>query len=131
MPGPLDPILSLLFAAKAPAPEPQGGGLLPILIPLIPILILYYFLIIRPQQSQAKQRRAAIDAIRKNDRVVTIGGIFGTVVSVDTDGDRVTIRVDDDKGVKMVFRKASVERILGEPDKDREKTPAASPATSE
>ncbi len=103
------------------------------LLPLIPIFVLYYFLFIRPQQAQEKKRRSQLEGLRKNDRVVTIGGVYGTVVSVDLESDRVMLRVDDDKGVKIAVTKASVARILGDPDKDkdREKTAAASSATAD
>lgn len=134
MPGPLAQIVPLLAQAKqaAPAQEPSSN-LIGVLLPLIPIFVLYYFLFIRPQQAQEKKRRSQLEGLRKNDRVVTIGGVYGTVVSVDLESDRVMLRVDDDKGVKIAVTKASVARILGDPDKDkdREKTSAASSATAD
>ncbi len=129
--GPLAQIVPLI-AAKQPAAQDSPGNLWGVLLPLIPIFILYYFLFIRPQQAESKKRKSQIEGLRKNDRVVTIGGIYGTVVSVDLEADRVTVRVDDDKGVKMVFTKSSVSRVLGDPDKDkdREKASATSSATT-
>ncbi len=62
---------------------------------------------IRPQQQQEKKRREMIDALKKNDKVLTSAGIYGTVVSVDNEDDRVVVRVDDDRGVKIAFSKAS------------------------
>ncbi|HEU5117573.1 MAG TPA: preprotein translocase subunit YajC [Isosphaeraceae bacterium] len=134
MPGPLAPIVPLFAEAPkaAPAQDPTGS-LLGVLLPLIPIFVLYYFLFIRPQQAQEKKRRSQLEGLRKNDRVVTIGGVYGTVVSVDLESDRVMLRVDDDKGVKIAVTKASVARILGDPekDKDREKTATASSASAD
>ena len=49
-----------------------------------------------------------IDALKRNEKIVTAGGIYGTVVSVDAEGDKLVLRIDDDKGVKMTF--AKVER---------------------
>ena len=132
MPGPLAQIVPLLAQKAAPAQEPTGS-LIGVLLPLIPIFVLYYFLFIRPQQAQEKKRRSQLEGLRKNDRVVTIGGVYGTVVSVDLESDRVMLRVDDDKGVKIAVTKASVSRILGDPDKDkdREKTSTPSSATAD
>ena len=79
---------------------------------LLPIPLLFYFMIFRPQQQQERKRRAMIDALKKNDKVFTSAGIYGTVVSVDNDHDRVVLRVDDEKGVKVSFSKSSVVRVL-------------------
>ncbi len=119
----------MLAQKAAPAQEPTGS-LLGVLLPLIPIFVLYYFLFIRPQQAQEKKRRSQLEGLRKNDRVVTIGGIYGTVVSVDLESDRVTLRVDDDKGVKIAVTKASVARVLGDPDKDKDREKSAATSSS-
>ncbi|MGO9924055.1 MAG: preprotein translocase subunit YajC [Isosphaeraceae bacterium] len=92
----------------------DGGGsnVLSMFIYLLPIPFLFYFLIIRPQQQQEKTRRAMIDALKKNDKVLTSGGIYGTVVSVDANNDRVVLRVDDERGLRLTFTKSSVSRVL-------------------
>ena len=103
------------FLAEIPllfAQDPGSGGLLSFLLPLAPIPILYYIMFIRPQQEQEKKRRAMIDALKKNDKVLTNGGIYGTVMSVDSTNDKVVLRVDDEKGVRMAFTKSSVARVL-------------------
>jgi preprotein translocase subunit YajC len=82
------------------------------LLILLPIPFLFYFMIWLPQQQQEKKRRAMIDALKKNDKIVTAGGIFGTVVSVDSAGDKLVVRIDDDKGVKMTITRSSVTRVL-------------------
>ena len=93
--------LGLLFAQDA------GNNWNGLLI-LLPIPFLFYFMIWLPQQK----RRAMIDALKKNDKIVTAGGIFGTVVSVDPTGDKLVVRIDDDKGVKMTMTRSSVTRVL-------------------
>jgi preprotein translocase subunit YajC len=123
--GPLAQIVPLFAQEKAAAAPQDPMGFLGVLLPLIPIFILYYFLFIRPQQAQERKRKSQLEALRKNDRVVTIGGMYGTVVSVDLEADRVTLRVDDDKGVKIAFTRASVARVLGDPEKDKEREKAA------
>ncbi len=79
---------------------------------LLPILFVFYFLIILPQQQQEKKRRAMIEKLKKNDKVLTTGGLYATVISVDSSHDRVVLRVDDERGVKMAFTMASVARVL-------------------
>ena len=61
--------------------------------------------------------------MKKNDKILTSAGIYGTVVSIDNAADRVVVRVDDDKGIKMVFSRASVIQVLA-PSEEKEK-PAA------
>jgi preprotein translocase subunit YajC len=104
----------LLFAENAPAADPNGGSSGPMsLLPLLAAAGIWgYFLLFRPQQQQEKKRREMIGALKKNDRVVTTGGIYGTEVSVDAEQDRVVLRVDDDRGVKMTFSKSAVGRLI-------------------
>src|SRR6478609_4552940 len=92
----------LAQAPKAPAaPAAPGGGdggivqtLAPFL-PFLPAVFLFYFMILRPQQQQERKRRAMIDALKKNDQVLTAAGIYGTVVSVDGKEDKVVLKVGD------------------------------------
>lgn len=116
MPGLFDG-LALLFAQEAG--NANGGGWSSLLI-LLPIPFLFYFMIYLPQRQQEKKRRSMIDALKKNDKVVTAGGIFGTVVSVDPSGDKLVMRIDDDKGVKMTLTRSSVVRILDGSEKSSE-----------
>jgi len=98
-----------------------SGNVLSMFIYLLPIPFLFYFLIVRPQQQQEKTRRTMIDALKKNDKVLTSGGIYGTVVSVDANNDRVVLRVDDERGLRLTFTKSSVARVLeASPEKSAE-----------
>ena len=107
MPGLFDVIWPLLFAQDAG--NASGWYRLLILLP-IPCSVLFHDLL--PQQQQEKKRRRMIDALKKNDKVVTTGGIYGTVISVDSSRDRVVLRIDDDKGVKLTHSRSSVVRVL-------------------
>jgi preprotein translocase subunit YajC len=106
MPGLFDEF-GLLFAQDAGNASSWNG-----LLMLVPIPFLIYFIIWLPQQQQEKKRRAMIDALKKNDKVVTAGGIYGTVVSVDPAGDKLVLRIDDDKGVKLTMTRSSVTQVL-------------------
>jgi preprotein translocase subunit YajC len=104
-------LLPLLFAENAPpAGSPQSP--LSMLVPLLPILPLFYFLIIRPKQMEDRKRQELIGALKKNDKVMTTAGIYGTVMYVDAEHDRVVLRVDDDRGVKLTFSRSSVLKVL-------------------
>src|ERR1700751_5489041 len=63
-------------------------------LPLILIFVVFYFLLIRPQQRKAKDQKAMLDALRRGDRVVTGGGIIGTVARVDNP-EEVTVDIAD------------------------------------
>ncbi len=58
-------------------------------VPLLAMLAIFYFLLIRPQQKRAKQHRAMLDALKKGDQVLTTGGLVGRIV--DMDGDILTV----------------------------------------
>ncbi|MHC5540070.1 preprotein translocase subunit YajC [Singulisphaera rosea] len=106
--------IPLVFAQNAPAENPNGaaGGLGQLLPILVIALFWGYFLLFRPQQQQEKKRREMIAALKKNDKVLTSAGIYGTVMSVDSDQDKVVLRVDDDRGVKLAFSKAAVVKVI-------------------
>lgn len=70
---------------------------------------IFYFMIIRPQQKKQKETEAMLHAISKGDRVLTTGGVFGTVVGVKGE-EVVVLKVADD--VKMEFSKQSIVRVL-------------------
>ncbi|MGA0310860.1 MAG: preprotein translocase subunit YajC [Candidatus Puniceispirillaceae bacterium] len=77
----------------------EGGfGLLPILF----VMEIFYFLLIRPQQKRAKQHREMLAAIRRGDKIVTSGGLTGTVVKVTDDSDTVDVEIAKDVKVQIV-----------------------------
>jgi preprotein translocase subunit YajC len=106
MPGLLNEV-GILFAQDAGNASNWSGILI-----LLPIPFLLYFMIWLPQQQQEKKRRSMIETLKKNDKVVTAGGIYGTVVSVDPTQDKLVLRIDDDKGVRMTMTRSSVMRVL-------------------
>src|SRR3979490_3577276 len=70
-------------------------------LPLILIFVVFYFLLIRPQQRKAKDHKTMLDALRRGDRVVTGGGIIGTVARADNP-EEVTIDIADNVRVRVV-----------------------------
>ncbi|MCF6311673.1 MAG: preprotein translocase subunit YajC [Verrucomicrobiales bacterium] len=103
-------IYTILAADAAPAANPMGG----MMIPMVLLLVMMYFVMIRPQQKKAKEQTKMIDGLKIGDEVITAGGIHGIVTNK---SDRtVTVKVQD--GVKIKFEKASVTQVFSK-DKDK------------
>lgn len=82
-------------------------------LPLVLIFVVFYFLLIRPQQKKAREHRATLDSLRRGDRVVTGGGIIGTVVRVDG-ADEVSVDIAD--GVRVRVVRSTITSVLAKPD---------------
>lgn len=91
---------------------PADGGMMAVImqfLPIVAIFILFYFLLIRPQQKKMKEHRAMVEALRRGDQVVTAGGIVGKVSKVQEDG-MVEIEIAD--GVKVKVIKHTIGQVL-------------------
>ncbi len=77
-------------------------------LPLILFLVVFYFLLIRPQQKRQKERMAMLNALKKGDKVVTIGGLHGTIV--DLNDDQVVLRVNEN--TKLTFERNAVNMVI-------------------
>jgi preprotein translocase subunit YajC len=73
-------------------------------------------MMIRPQKRQQQELRDMVNNVKENDRVVTIGGIYGVVTNVQRDADRVTIRVDEATGTKIKVGMSAISRVLSAED---------------
>jgi preprotein translocase subunit YajC len=82
-------------------------------LPLVLIFVVFYFLLIRPQQRKAKDHKTMLDALRRGDRVVTGGGIIGTVARVDNP-EEVTVDIAD--GVRVRVLRSTISSVLSKPD---------------
>ena len=102
-----------LFGGGGPAasgsPNPNMTFLLQI-AQFLPIIAIFYLLLIRPQQQQAKKLKAMLAALKKGDKVVTSGGLMGTIVGLDEQ--KAVLRVADD--VKMEFLKSAIVSVVTE-----------------
>jgi len=94
-------------AAAAPAAPSAQEQMLHMVAILAITVGIFYFMIIRPQQKRQKETEAMLASIRKGDRVLTTGGIFGVVVG--TKDDVVVLKVSDD--VKLEFSRASIVQV--------------------
>jgi preprotein translocase subunit YajC len=106
-----------LFAQEAPAGGGNGAPADPFLS-LLPLLIIigltYYLILHRPMARERAQRRDMLAAIKKNDRVLTTGGIYGIVTNVNVQADEVTVKVDETTNTKLRMTLSSVSRVMGD-----------------
>ena len=110
-------------AAPAPAAPDNGLGMI---VYVGPLILLFYLLIIRPQRQQESKHKKLLNALKKGDKILTSAGIYGTVMSTDPATDKVVVRIDEDKNVKITFSKASIARVI-EPQPEKA---AESPTTT-
>ena len=82
-------------------------------LPLVLIFVVFYFLLIRPQQRKTKDHKTMLDALRRGDRVVTGGGIIGTVARVENP-EEVTVDIAD--GVRVRVLRSTISSVLAKPD---------------
>jgi preprotein translocase subunit YajC len=108
------PILMGIGGQPASGQASGGGGtqLVTMLVTFGLIIVVFYFLVIRPQNKKTKDAKKMLESIRKGDRVVTIGGMHGYVESVKEDA--VVIKIDEN--VKVKFSKSAVSQILERKD---------------
>ena len=107
-------ILNILFLQAA-----QGAGIMAYL-PFILILAIMYFLMIRPQAKRQKEKQVMLHSLKKGDKVITIGGIHGTIAGF-KDKDKKNILLQIDSNVKITINKASVSNLSGKNDAQNEK----------
>jgi preprotein translocase subunit YajC len=91
-----------LFILMGGAP---GGNPITQIIPLVLIIVVFYFFMIRPQMKKAKETKKYIEALKAGDKILNIGGIYGTIQKMNEDG-TIIIAVED--GTKMKISKNAV-----------------------
>ena len=96
----------------------QQGGIISMVLPIALIFVIFYVFIIRPQNKKQKETQKMIDALKKGDKVVTIGGIHGVISSVKDQ--TVIVKVDDDAKIEFT-RSAIASVIVDKPAKEEEK----------
>jgi preprotein translocase subunit YajC len=107
---------SLLMAApQGSGGQASGSALITSLLPFAAIIAIFYFLIIRPQNKKQKETQRMLNSLKKGDRVVTIGGIHGTIQSVKDHS--VILRVDDN--VKLEFNRSAISTVESQAKEDK------------
>lgn len=106
---------SLILMAADASGEAQAGSMTSSIIMFVAIIAIFYFLIYRPQKKRDKEAKAMIASMKKGDKVVTIGGIHGTIVTVKDK--TVVVKVDD--SARIEFSKDAISSVVS---KDAVKT---------
>jgi len=99
------------------AAEAQGGpppSPLATFLPIILIIFVFYFLLIRPQRKYQKERQAMINAIKKHDQILTRGGIYGTVVDVRPERQELVVEIA--KNTRVRIARNAVEAVIPKQD---------------
>lgn len=78
------------------------------IVMLLGIMVVFYFFMIRPQQTKAKEQQAFINSLKEGDKVVSAGGVHGKIISVRDK--TVVVEIDSAKGVRVVFEKTSISK---------------------
>jgi preprotein translocase subunit YajC len=106
----LFPLFGAAQSAGADAAAPSGMGSLISFLPIVLIFGVFYFFMIRPQSKRQKDTQKMLSAIKKGDRVVTIGGFHGVVSSVKET--TVILKIDD--STKVELSRSAISQVLGE-----------------
>lgn len=99
-------------SAMAQELSAAGGSPFASLMPLLLIFVVFYFLLIRPQQKRFKEHKNMLEALKKGDQVVTGGGLLGKVVKVEDD--KVTLEIAN--GVEVSAIKATLQQVIVKPE---------------
>lgn len=103
--------------------NPAGGFDFMAFLPLVVIFVIFYFLLIRPQQRKMKSHQALLGAIRRGDRVVTSGGIIGTVTKIISDQE---LRLEIAEGVEVRIVRSMISDVLSKSGVATDETPESS-----
>lgn len=105
-------MLTFLLNAAASAESSGGtgaqGSMMTTLITFVLIILIFYFLMIRPQKKKDKEAKEMLDAMKKGDKVVSIGGVHGTVIAVKDQ--TVIVKVDDN--TRLEFSKNAISQVV-------------------
>lgn len=112
----------MLAAAEAPAtgqtaPSSTGGDPFSILYFMLPMILVMWLFMFRPNQKREKERQAMLAGLSKGDKVVTSAGIIGNIVGVSEK--TVVLRVSEEPPVKMEFLRSSVARVVPRDEKEK------------
>lgn len=114
---PVEGTASTVAPASQPAATQAKGpdgfmGLLMNLGPIILIFALLYFFMFRGQRKEEKKRKAMLSELKKGDRIMTIGGLKGSVVEIREQDDEVVIKIDESSNVKARFVRSAIQKVI-------------------
>lgn len=107
----------LISPAYAQAAGVGGDNMLVSLLPIVLIFVVFYFLLIRPQQKKMKTHRSMVEALRRGDRVVTGGGLIGSVTKVVSDTE---VQVELTEGVRVRVLRHTIQEVMAKTEAVKE-----------
>jgi preprotein translocase subunit YajC len=107
----LDPLSLYLLAQQGGGAQPGNGltGMLPLIVLLG---IMFYFLVLRPENKRRAELQKLLQNIKKNDEVITVGGIWGVVVNTPQDSEYIWLRLDESTNTRVKVLRSSISRVL-------------------
>jgi preprotein translocase subunit YajC len=116
-------IESVLFGQAEAVARPEGlpGLLAGPLLPMMVVGLLFYFMVLRPEKNKSNNHAELISNLKKNDRIVTIGGIYGTIVNAQKGVDEVAIKIDENSNTKIRILRSAVSRVITDDESSKEK----------
>ncbi len=109
-------------AATAPPAGPGGFGTWQCLLPAAAgLMLMYLMMAAKPRQADAQKSREQMSSLKKNDKVITAGGIFGIVVQASSDSEYVTIRIDETNNTRIKILKSSIGKVIAEDTTEKDK----------
>ncbi len=108
----------------APSANPLG-----MMLPILAIMVVFYFLMVRPMKRQETERKRLLSELKKNQKVVTSGGIIGIIAAISDKDDEVTLKVDESSNVRLRVLKSSIARVVTG-DESKEQKDSGAPAAA-
>lgn len=102
------------YAQSGGASDPFTG----LIIPMLVMILIFYFLVIRPQQQRAKSHRELVDKVRRGDTVITSGGFIGKVVKASDTSDEIEVELNEGMRLRVLKSTLMDVRTKGEPVKE-------------
>jgi preprotein translocase subunit YajC len=101
-------------------PFAQGNPEIPWFILMLPaVLLIVWLLMVNPQKKQEERMRNMLDSLEKNDRVMTVGGLIGTVHAIDKEQNEIVLKVDDANNTKIRFHLTAVNTVFPKEGSDK------------
>ncbi len=97
-------------------PPPKKGPIDPIMIALLLGMVVFFFVMMRNQGKEKKKRQQLLDSLKKNAKVVTAGGVIGTIIELKDN--EVVLKVDESSNIKMRFTRAAIQSVISGDDND-------------
>jgi preprotein translocase subunit YajC len=96
-----------------------GGGMFGLLIPMLMVFVLFYFLIIIPQRKRQRAIDQMLNDLKPGDKVVTNGGIYGTIVSLNDDKRKLVLKISENPVVRVEIARSSISGLQEAPEEKK------------